>query len=64
MGMKLLIEVLVSVILHPIAMLLMWINLIRRQDLTEGRKLVWFIVSLLWGLGPILYLLVEDGQLW
>jgi len=62
--MKLLTEVLLSVILHPIAMLLMWINLIRRRDLTEGRKLVWFIVSLIWGLGPILYVLVEDGQLW
>ncbi len=62
--MKLLTEVLLSVILHPIAMLLMWINLIRRRDLTEGRKLVWFIVSLIWGLGPILYLMVEDGQLW
>lgn len=62
--MKLLIEILLSVFLHPIAMILMWINLIRRSDLTTFRKSVWFVVSLIWGLGPILYLLVAEGALW
>jgi len=62
--MKLFIEILISVILHPIAMILMWINVIGRNDLDPTRKLIWFIVSIIWGLGPILYLLVEDGNLW
>ena len=62
--MKLLFEVLISIILHPIAMVLMWINLLARSDLEPPRKLIWFIVSIIWGLGPILYLLVEDGNLW
>jgi hypothetical protein len=62
--MKLFFEILISVILHPIAMILMWINLISRTDLDSARKLIWFIVSIIWGLGPILYLLVEDGNLW
>lgn len=62
--MKLLIEILLSLILHPIAMILMWINLAVRADLTTARKVIWFIVSLLWGLGPILYILIENGEFW
>ena len=62
--MKLLFEILISIFLHPIAMILMWINLSRRADLDRTRKLIWFIVSIIWGLGPIFYLIIEDGQLW
>lgn len=62
--MKLLFEILLSLFLHPIAMVLMWINLAVRRDMTENRKIIWFIVSLIWGLGPILYLLVENGEFW
>ncbi|HLY02859.1 MAG TPA: hypothetical protein VKR56_10250 [Candidatus Cybelea sp.] len=62
--MKLLFEILLSILLHPIAMVLMWINLIGRGDLTTFQKVVWFVVSIVWGLGPILYLLVAGGSLW
>jgi hypothetical protein len=62
--MKLALEIILSVILHPIAMILMWINLIRRTDLATFKKVVWFVVSLIWGLGPILYCLVAEGSLW
>jgi hypothetical protein len=62
--MKLLLEILLSVFLHPIAMILMWINLIGRDELTTFQKVIWFVVSIIWGLGPILYLLVADGTLW
>jgi hypothetical protein len=62
--MKLLLEILLSVLLHPIAMILMWINLISRGDLSTFAKVIWFIVSIIWGLGPILYLLVTEGSLW
>lgn len=62
--MKLLLEILLSIFLHPIAMILMWINLIGRTDLTTAKKVVWFIVSIIWGLGPILYILVAEGALW
>jgi len=63
-GMKLSLEILLSIILHPIAMILMWINLIVRGDLSTSTKVVWFVVSIIWGLGPILYVLVADGALW
>jgi hypothetical protein len=62
--MKLLLEILLSIFLHPIAMILMWINLVARGDMTTLKKVVWFVVSILWGLGPILYLLVAEGSLW
>ncbi len=62
--MKLFFEVVIAIVLHPVAMILMWINLLSRNDLDPTRKVIWFIVSIIWGLGPILYLLVEDGNLW
>jgi len=62
--MKLLLEILLSAFLHPIAMILMWINLIVRKDLATFKKVIWLIVSLVWGLGPILYILVGEGSLW
>jgi hypothetical protein len=62
--MKLLLEILLSIVLHPIAMILMWINLIARGDLSTFTKVVWFVVSIVWGLGPILYVLVAEGALW
>jgi hypothetical protein len=62
--MKLLLEILLSIFLHPIAMVLMWIGLIARTDMSTGKKVVWFLVSIVWGLGPIVYILVADGALW
>ena len=62
--MKLLVEILLSAILHPIALLLMLLNILGRSDLDGGKKVVWSLVGLLWGVGPILYITVGDGALW
>jgi hypothetical protein len=62
--MKLVLQILVSVILHPIALLLMLLNVLGRSDLTGGKKVVWAFVGLLWGIGPILYITVGEGALW
>jgi hypothetical protein len=62
--MKLLLQILVSIILHPIAMILMFVNLIGRDDIDGGKKIIWAIVALLWGIGPILYITIGDGALW
>lgn len=62
--MKLFLEIVVSAILHPIAAILMWINLLSRTDLNGAKKLVWALVGVIWGIGPILYVTVGDGQLW
>jgi hypothetical protein len=63
-GMKLLIEVLLSLILHPIAFILCLINILGRNDLTGLQKVVWIVVTFIWGIGPILYILVGGGELW
>jgi hypothetical protein len=62
--MKLLLEILVAIFLHPIAFILALINILGRDDLTGLQKLVWALVSLVWGVGPILYVLVGGGRLW
>jgi hypothetical protein len=62
--MKLLLEIVLSIILHPIAAVLMWINLISRSDLNGFQKIVWAITGIIWGIGPILYFTVGGGELW
>jgi hypothetical protein len=62
--MKVLLEVLVSIFLHPIAAVLMWINLFGRNDLNDVQKIIWAVAGILWGVGPILYFLVGGGKLW
>ncbi len=62
--MKLLVEFLIAIILHPIATILSWIDLARRGDLNDAEKIVWGVVCIIWGIGPILYILVGGGELW
>ncbi len=64
--MKLLLEIVVSVILHPVAVILLWINLCRPyRPRRNAKKIIWkAVVGLVWGLGPILYITVGDGALW
>lgn len=61
---KLILEILVAVILHPIAVVLTWIDLARRTDETTIVKVIWAIVAIVWGIGPILYILLGGGELW
>jgi hypothetical protein len=60
----LLLEILLAVFLHPIAFVLCLLNILGRSDLTGLQKLVWILVALLWGIGPILYVLVGGGRMW
>jgi hypothetical protein len=53
--MKILVELLLC-ILHPVAVVLMWINLVSRTDLGTGAKLAWAIFGLI-PLVPFLYVL-------
>ncbi len=62
--MKGLLEALVSIVLHPIAMVLAWINIAGRSDLGTGQKIIWGVVSIIWGIGPLLYILLGGGALW
>ena len=62
--MKRVLEILVAIFLHPIAWILMVFNLLGRTDLSDGKKVIWTVVGIIWGIGPILYILVADGALW
>ncbi len=62
--MKLLLEILVAVFLHPVAVILAWINIAARGDMQTGKKILWALVCTLWGVGPILYAVLADGTLW
>ena len=53
--MKKLVELLLC-ILHPLAVVLMWINLASREDLGTGGKIAWAIFGLI-PLVPFLYVL-------
>jgi hypothetical protein len=62
--MKLLIEILLAIFLHPIAFVLCLINILGRSDLGGIQKIVWIVVTFIWGIGPIIYLLAGGGELW
>jgi NADH:ubiquinone oxidoreductase subunit 3 (subunit A) len=59
--MKKLLEILVCFI-HPLAVVLAWINLLGRKDLTGIQKLAW-AVFLLVPIVPFVYVLT-GGELW
>lgn len=62
--MKKVLEVVFSIILHPIAMILMWIQVLGRRDLTGLQKTIWIVIGVVWGIGPILYVIFGGGDLW
>jgi uncharacterized membrane protein YhaH (DUF805 family) len=59
--MKKLLEVLVC-FLHPLAVVLIWIDLATRRDLGSGAKLAWAIFAII-PLVPFIYVLTS-GDLW
>jgi hypothetical protein len=61
---KLVVEVLLAIFLHPIAFVLCVINIVGRADMGGLKKTVWIVVALVWGIGPILYILLGDGNFW
>jgi hypothetical protein len=61
---KRVIWILISLFLHPVAVVLMLLNVAGRQDLNPSQKIIWALVGLIWGLGPTLYVLVGGGALW
>ena len=61
---KLIVEILLAIFLHPIAWVLCVINIVSRTDLSGTKKVIWIIVTFVWGIGPILYVLLGDGGFW
>jgi hypothetical protein len=59
--MKKILELLVC-FLHPIAVVLIWIDLLTRRDIRGGAKMAWAIFSIV-PLVPFVYVLT-GGDLW
>jgi hypothetical protein len=59
--MKKVIELLLC-FLHPLAVVLIWIDLLSRTDISKGAKLAWALFALI-PLVPFIYVLT-GGDLW
>lgn len=59
--MKKILELLIC-FLHPIAVVLIWLDLVTRSDISGGAKLAWALFSLI-PLVPFIYVLT-GGDLW
>ncbi len=59
--MKKIIELLLC-FLHPLAVVLIWIDLFTRRDISSGAKVAWALFSLI-PLVPFIYVLT-GGDLW
>ena len=64
MVLKLIVEILLAIFLHPIAFVLCVINILTRRDLSGLKKVLWVVITFFWGIGPILYILLGDGDFW
>jgi hypothetical protein len=61
---KLIVEILLAIFLHPLAWVLCVINIVTRTDMGGLKKVLWIVITFFWGIGPILYVLLGDGAFW
>jgi len=62
--MKLILEVVLAIFLHPVAWVLCVIDIVNRNDLGGLWKFLWIVITIVWGIGPILYVLLGRGKFW
>jgi hypothetical protein len=61
---KLLVEVLLAIFLHPVAFILCVVDIVNRTDMSGFWKVLWILIAFVWGIGPILYVLFGRGKFW
>jgi len=61
---KLIVEILMAIVLHPLAYILCIINIVTRKDLSGFWKVLWILITFFWGIGPILYIIFGGGEFW
>jgi hypothetical protein len=62
--MKLILEILLAIFLHPVAWVLCVIDIVNRTDMGGFWKFLWIVITFVWGIGPILYVLFGRGKFW
>jgi hypothetical protein len=60
---KKILELLICILLHPIAVILIWVDLATRRNIGTVAKLAWAILCIIPIIVPILYVLT-GGDLW
>ena len=61
---KLIVEILLAIFLHPVAFVLCVVNIVGRTDMSGLKKVLWIVITFFWGVGPILYIFLGDGKFW
>ena len=61
---KFIAEVLLAIFLHPVAFVLCVINIVNRKEMGGVAKFLWIVITFVWGIGPILYILLGGGEFW
>jgi hypothetical protein len=61
---KLIVEIVLAIFLHPLAWVLCVVNIVTRTDLSGLKKVLWIVITFFWGVGPILYIFLGDGSFW
>lgn len=61
---KLIVEIVLAIFLHPLAWILCIIHIVGRKDLSGLWKFLWILITFFWGIGPILYVLLGGGEFW
>jgi hypothetical protein len=61
---KVIVEILLAIFLHPLAYILCIINIVTRKDLSGVWKVLWILITFFWGIGPIIYVLFGGGSFW
>jgi hypothetical protein len=56
--------ILVALIVHPLAMIMVWANLAGRSDIGPRWKAFWAILAPVYIIGPLSYLYVGGGRFW
>ncbi len=64
MILKLIVEIVLAIFLHPLAYILCIINIVTRKDMGGLWKVAWILITFFWGIGPILYVLFGGGSFW
>lgn len=62
--MKLILEILLAIFLHPVAWVLCVIDIVNRTDIGGFWKFLWIVITFIWGIGPIVYVLLGRGKFW
>jgi hypothetical protein len=61
---KLIVEIVMAIFLHPLAWVLCVVNIVTRTNLSGLKKVLWIVITFFWGVGPILYIFLGDGAFW